>query len=172
MTTAEGTDEPSPAATLERAASLVNEALWTVALQRRRLRTSEPEDEDFIFRPWADWQFFVVALTRARQGAMIATRVDDVSDAVRAAIRRFDDAVPGLRVLRNVAEHIDEYAVDSDKRHHGHVSRRGLQVGQWDETQLIWYLDGPYVLNADSALAAAEDLFAAVRAARDTLSRP
>jgi hypothetical protein len=48
---------PSEAPILERARSLCNEAVWTVALQRTRLRSSEPEDAEFVFRKWADFRF-------------------------------------------------------------------------------------------------------------------
>jgi hypothetical protein len=72
---------PSEAATLERAFSLVNEAMHTVALQRRRLATEEPEDRDFPMRRWADWEFFISALWRLRRRAQIAagppTNVND-----------------------------------------------------------------------------------------------
>src|SRR5579859_2833960 len=55
---------PSDAAILERAKSLSNEACFTVSLQHRRLRTTEPEDQVFVFRWWADLQFLIVALRR------------------------------------------------------------------------------------------------------------
>jgi len=41
---------PTEAATLERARSLCDHALWTVALQIRRIRSTEPEDDEFLFR--------------------------------------------------------------------------------------------------------------------------
>jgi hypothetical protein len=47
---------PSHAATYERARRLANLAVWTVALQKRRLKTNEPEDAEFLFRRWADFQ--------------------------------------------------------------------------------------------------------------------
>jgi len=40
---------PTDAAIRERAWSMLNEAMFTVALQCRRLRTSEPEDGTFVF---------------------------------------------------------------------------------------------------------------------------
>ena len=58
---------PSPAATYERARRLANIAVWTAQLQRRRLATDEPEDSEFLFRRWADFQFLIVALTRVRR---------------------------------------------------------------------------------------------------------
>jgi hypothetical protein len=43
-------DSPSEEAILERARSLVNREVSTVALQCRRLRSTELEDEEFLFR--------------------------------------------------------------------------------------------------------------------------
>jgi hypothetical protein len=51
------TDKPSDGAIVERALSLANDAMFTVKLQHRRLRTDEPEDEVFFFRRSADFQF-------------------------------------------------------------------------------------------------------------------
>src|SRR6185503_12268591 len=48
---------PSDAAILERASSLASEAMWTFAMQIRRLRSKEPEDKEFSLRWWADLQF-------------------------------------------------------------------------------------------------------------------
>lgn len=58
---------------LERARSLANEATFTVALQRRRVRSKEPEDDAFVVRWWADRQLFIVALRRLRRAAEFAT---------------------------------------------------------------------------------------------------
>lgn len=60
-------DKPSSAAVMERAFSLVNEAMFTVELQRRRVRSEEPEDSRFPARWWADVQFLIVALRRAAE---------------------------------------------------------------------------------------------------------
>jgi hypothetical protein len=65
---------PSPTATFERARRLANIAVWTAQLQRRRLFTNEPEDGVFLFRRWADFQFFIVALTRVRRAAVLASK--------------------------------------------------------------------------------------------------
>ena len=50
----------------ERAKSFCNEACFTIALQHRRLKTTEPEDGVFVFRWHADLQFLIVALRRLR----------------------------------------------------------------------------------------------------------
>jgi len=163
---------PSEAATLERAFSLVNQAMHTVALQRRRLAGQEPEDVEFPMRPWADWEFFITALWRLRRRAQIAARTQTGGKHVRQAIAAFDAELPDLKLLRDVAEHIDEYAVDNPKRHHPAVSRKELQVGSWNESVLTWQLlftdsGQSRTLNADAAYASAERLYLAVRSVRD-----
>jgi hypothetical protein len=142
--------------------------MFVLALQRRRVQTVEPEDGDFLFRVWADWEFLIVALIRIRRSALVAAQVDQTNAKIMQAVARFDAALPDLRVMRNVAEHIDEYAVESERRHHRSIMRYGLEVGSWNDTEFTWQLDRPQVLNADHAMDAAGELLVAVRAARDT----
>jgi hypothetical protein len=153
---------PSKAATLERARSLANEAMFTVALQRRRIRSEEPEDGVFVMRWWADLQFLIVALRRLRRAAELASRSQAAKDSMTSALRAFDDALPQLTVMRNVGEHIDDYALDNPKRRHKDVSRQALQVGTWDGTTYQWLGES---LNVDIAHDAARTLFVAVSSA-------
>ena len=153
---------PSDAIILERAFSLVNEAIFTVELKRRRLRSMEPEDERFVFRWGADLQFLIVALRRLRRAAQLAANVPSVARTISSALGRLDDSLPGLAIMRNVGEHIDDYALDNPKRHHKQVDRRQLQVGTWDGTTCEW-LD--MRLNVDDAHRAATKLYSAVRTA-------
>lgn len=154
---------PSDAATLERARSLCDQALWTAALQIRRIQTREPEDDDFLFRQEADFQFLIVALRRLRRAASIASRVPEVTDLIRAALEQFDDVLPGLRTMRNIGEHIDSYAVDDPKRHDPTIDRTMLQVARWDNHNYRWL--GIH-LNTDAALAAGRRLYRELRQAQ------
>ncbi len=65
----------SEADILERARSLCSEGCFAVALQHRRLRSKEPEDEVFILRWWTDLQFLIVSLRRLRRSALTAAHV-------------------------------------------------------------------------------------------------
>jgi hypothetical protein len=156
------TASPSRAAILERARSLANEAVWAVALQHRRLRTQEPEDDHFVFRYVTDLQFLIVALRRLRRAAELAARAPDVSADLGAAVNAFDSALPALAVMRNVGEHIDEYAVDHPKRRHRKVDRRQLQVSVWNGSTYQWL---GHELDIDAALTAAENLYHAIKSA-------
>ena len=152
-------------ATLMRARRFCSEACFTVALQRRRLRSAEPEDDSFVFRWWADLQFLIVALRRLRRSAEIATRIPEFSVEVRAAVEEFDKSLPGLRKMRNVGEHVDSYAVNDPKRYDASVDSGQLQVGLFDETVYTWLGES---LNIDTALAAAEKLCHRVKQLRSS----
>lgn len=151
-------DKPSDAATIERARSLANEAVHMVALQRRRLQSNEPEDETFVFRGWADFQFLIVSLRRLRLAALLAARSESNRAAIESAISEFDEALPDLRKMRNVGEHIHEYAIEDGRDRS--VSRLALQAGSFDNVALDW-LGGR--LDADEALVAAEVLHNAIK---------
>src|SRR5438876_156473 len=105
-------DSPSHGATYERARRLANLARWTVALQRRRLKTDEPEDGEFLFRRWADFQFLIVALTRLRRAATLAAKVPTLPNTIKGALANFDFALPTLKNMRDIAEHFDDYALN------------------------------------------------------------
>lgn len=147
-------------AILMRARRLCSEACCTVALQCRRLRSTEPEDSSFVFRWWADLQFLIVALRRLRRSAEIAMRVPEFSTEVRAAIDEFDRSLPGLTKMRNVGEHVDDYAANDPKRRDLSVDSWQLQAGSFDGTVYVWLGES---LNIDTALAAAEKLFERIK---------
>jgi hypothetical protein len=153
-------DIPSDNAILERALSLANEAVFTVELQRRRLRSQEPEDEHFVMRAWADAQLLIVMLRRLRRTAVLAMKVEDVKPQIKRALKQFDRTLPSLRTMRNVGEHIDEYAVDAgdDKN----ISPEQLQTGSWGGSALHWL---GLELDFDRAMNAAEELVEAMRSA-------
>ena len=150
----------SDAAMVERSWSLMNEGMRAIDLQRRRLRSIEPEDAEFIFRWWVDLQFLIVALRRLRRSAELAIRVSTAKSIVADAIKQFDQELPMLQKMRNVGEHINDYAVDSEKRRHKDVERFSLQVGSFDGTTYEWL---GACLNIDEAHFASIHLWEAVR---------
>lgn len=131
-----------------------------VALQHRRVGSTEPEDEAFTFRWWGDLQFLIISLGRLRTAAKLAAKPALSRDAMKTAISVFDAAVPDLQRMRNVGEHFDQYAVEAG--HDRSVSRRYLQAGAFDGTTLLW-LSGS--LSIDDALVASEQLYAALKEA-------
>jgi hypothetical protein len=148
------------AATYERARRLANISLWAVDLQCRRLSSTEPEDTEFIFRKWADFDFLIVSLTRLRRAAKLTANIPQFNSRLSAALREFDASLPHLKKMRDVAEHVDDYARDigRDKS----VHRQSLEVSSMtdDGPELEW-LEGN--LNSQVALVAGQKLFAAIQ---------
>jgi hypothetical protein len=121
---------PTTKATYERARRLANLAIWSIQLQCRRLESSEPEDTSFVLRRWADFDFLIVALIRLRRAANLAAELQELQSSLRPAVERFDNALPRLKEIRDVAEHIDDYALE--KGRNKSVVRKALEVSTLD----------------------------------------
>jgi hypothetical protein len=134
--------------------------MWSIELQCRRLNSSEPEDDVFLFRRWADFDYLVVGLTRLRRAATLAAKVPKIRAQMVEARDRFDAELPDLKRMRDVAEHVDDYAVD--KGRDPTVARQALEVSYMSE-------DGPTLtwlgveLNAGDAVRCSQDLFKAMQ---------
>lgn len=87
-------------------------------------------------------------------------------DSVRSSVQAFDARLPWLKRLRDVFEHLEDYAVDSNLRG-SDTSRRELQVWSADERGMQWL---GYDVDWKEALAAAKDLYGAVKTAYDSLA--
>lgn len=148
------------ASTYDRARRLANMSMFAVDLQVRRLQSIEPEDGRFLFRKWFDFDSLVVALTRIRRAAALARTVPEIKGPLNTALSEFDSALPDLKRLRDVAEHFDDYAVDSGRL--ATVRRQDLEVSSIHGTgsTLNWL---GVQLNASVALDAASRLFRAIQ---------
>jgi hypothetical protein len=157
---------PTGADTLDRAVRLASESMRGVDLQIRRVRSVEPEDDEWLSRVWMDFQFLIVCLWRLRLAGRMTAAVE-----VRAAVATFDREIPDLALMRHVSQHLDEYGVEGPKRRQklpdgtGLVGRRRLEVGAWNEDRYDW-LGGTIVVA--QARSAAAQLYAAIRDQRET----
>ena len=154
--------KPTATAIYERARRLANIAVRSVQLQCRRLQSPEPEDATFVFRKWADFDFLIVALTRLRCAAQLAAGVPQFQSSLVAAVEQFDRALPGLKGIRDVAEHIDEYALDQGRKKS--VARQSLEVSTMEEEGPTLHWLGTS-LNALEALQGSQILFTAIKQA-------
>ena len=150
--------KPSPEATYERARRLANFAMWTVSIQCRRIKSSEPEDDRFVMRKWADFHFLIVALIRLKKAAILAKKVPIIKLKIELALQEFDLELPDIKKMRDVAEHIDEYATDDGRNKN--ISRKSLEVSRLNETALEWL---GFKLDADKAMEASSKLFEAIK---------
>lgn len=107
---------------------------------------------------WADAQFLVMALSRLKRTAVLAKSVLRAKAEMVTAINAFDAALPGLKNMRDISEHVDAYGRDDGNESHT-FSRKELQVGSWDGTTCTWL---GYSLNVDVALQTAKQLYDAV----------
>jgi hypothetical protein len=155
---------PSPEATYERAKRLANVLAWTISLQCRRIRSSEPEDEKFLFRQWADYEFLINALSRLRKAAVLASKVPPIKASIEKAIADFDQIIPDLATMRNTLEHVDEYALDLGRN--TRISRKALEVGKISDEQLEWL---GCTLKTEDAMTATNLLFKAIVEGLETL---
>ncbi|MBO6586399.1 MAG: hypothetical protein JJ953_09870 [Gracilimonas sp.] len=146
---------------LKRAKSLANVQLFTIELQIRRLRDFEPEDEKFVLRWWSDLQFLILSLTGLRRAASIANS----NHKVAQAINEFDNNLSGLKEMRDVTQHVDEYAVDKSGRHNKDINRKMLEVGSWNDPIYEWL---GKELNIDIAYKQSIKLFKSIQEAFNT----
>ena len=154
--------KPTSAATYERARRRANFTLWAIDLQCRRLQSSEPEDELFLFRKWADFDFLIVCLTRFHRFAKLVASIPEVKPHLTIPLQEFQAALPTLKRMRDVAEHFDDYAVDKGRL--SDVKRQALEVSSMnDEGTVLNWLD--VELNSQEALVACQKLFMAIKAA-------
>jgi hypothetical protein len=111
------------------------------------------------WRQGIDLHFLVVALTRLRRAVGLATRVKGLQDQLIDHLVDFDQDVPALTLLRNVAEHFDDYT--TGKGRNAQARRHQLQVwslGDDGKRGLVWRWLG-VELPVEAAHAAATSLY-------------
>lgn len=131
---------PTSGQVLDRAARFASNSLGSIDLQIRRIRATEPEDEEWPFRVLADFQFLVQALWQMRQAGYLALQVDP---SLTNAVGDFNVACPDLATMRHVAQHWDQYAIDQSRRQRRPddgkpVGRRSLENHSWDNDTFRW----------------------------------
>lgn len=160
----EKSEDLNDSAIIERAKSIGNGLMWAISLQYDRLLN--PREQDRKFHPWggimfheADVHFFGIVLTRLRDIATTLEHVDLCSGLIKQAITTFDSKLPWLKRLRDVFEHLEDYAIDSNLRKTD-TSRRELQVWSTNGEKMNWL---GYDIDWSVAYQAAGDLFEVVR---------
>ena len=132
----EGSEPVSDAVLLERMRTEATKAVRAISHQGRRL--SEEYDDPWLME--ADLRFLVVALRWLdRCIASARRRVPSVAQELDGATTRFLQAVPFVRKIRNVIEHVDEYNVSQGREP---ISRRQVQVWRLEFNETggpIWH---------------------------------
>ena len=159
---------PTSESTYDRARRLASFEMWTIDLQCRRLQSSEPEDKVFLLRKWADFDFLVVALTRLRRIVKLASDIPEIHDSLSGAVSQFDATLPHLKMFRDVAEHVDDYALDRGRQ--SSVDRKQLETSGLSDNGLTLDWLG-HQLNANIALKASRELFDALTSVSSAVPR-
>lgn len=133
-----------------------------VHMQHRRVTNPlvDPETPgEEVWRQEIDLHFLLIGLTRLRRAVGLSTRVGELQDSVLALVVAFDKEVPSLAMLRNVAEHFDDYTTGKGRL--TQIERHQLQVwslGEDARRGLVWrWLDTEFAV--DVAHRAATNLY-------------
>ncbi|MGH8826670.1 MAG: hypothetical protein ACRDVZ_03520, partial [Jiangellaceae bacterium] len=113
-----------------------------VHMQHRRITSpligpEAPGSE--VFRQEIDLHFMLVALIRLRCAVGLTTRVEALQDGLLEQLVAFDERVPGLSRLRNVAEHVDDYTTGRGRQ--SDIRRSQLQawsLGEEPDRGTVW----------------------------------
>lgn len=151
-------DDPKIVSLYEDGRHFANISVWAVALQVKRLETNKPELEDFDFQPVVDFHFLVTGLARLQEIAETLKAIDDMRPAMEKAIEAFKTEVPGLRYMRNVLEHMGEYARGDGKNKA--VQYREIFTIGLDPDCIQWL---GHELRPRAALAASDALFRVIK---------
>ena len=151
---------------LYRAVMRANRAMFAIDMQVRRIGSSEPEDGEFLARRIADFEFLIVAATRLRRAANLAKRAPETSTQITNALVQFDQSLPGLKKLRDIAEHIDDYSVD--KGNDESIDRMYLENCMVTGSGQTWTWLGESI-NTDDLRNASSALFRELKRAQDQM---
>ncbi|MGA9376216.1 MAG: hypothetical protein WBV64_14545 [Mycobacterium sp.] len=159
---------PTDAAVLQRAARLGNDAMLAIRMQLDRIAAGPSQHgEDGYWAVFIDVDFLIASLWRMRQAGVLAkSRIG----RWWAPLDAFDQALPDLKLMRDVSQHISEYGIDGDGRKATHprtgrpLGRRALEVKSLGDT--FRWLGGE--LDLTTADAASMTLLNAIRAERDS----
>ena len=149
---------------MERRKSMANQWMWAICLQHARITCPRPQDKEF--HPFsvqsfneADVHFLAIALRRLRAVVATIEHIAEQWGTVGPALQSFDHKLPWLKRLRDVFEHLEDYAVDSSHRRSS-TSRQQLQVWSGSEKTVQSWLG--YDIDWNQALDAAQELYSVV----------
>lgn len=159
----------SNSAIVERAKSMANDWMWAIDLQLSRIKSPRLQDADYHSfgvnsANDADIHFLVISLARLRRIAVTIEHVPTQWENVHLAINNFDARLPWLKRMRDVFEHLEDYAVDSNLKRSS-TSRRELQVWSLTDNGIHWL---GFDINWEESRAAAIELHASIKSAYDS----
>ncbi len=162
------------ASKLERAYLAATDAIYAIAMQRRRMEIPLEKGESFIFRREADLRFLLLASRWLKEACINAAETTD-EPTLHSANSAFNETCPNLKDIRDVYEHLAAYI--DDKGHLQNSQRVELDqqiqkewlftssFGVTDEGDLT-YQWVKQEINVDQLVRAAKQLYASLLDAR------
>ena len=148
---------------------VANYFVFAVELQISRVREERVDVEPFVMRPFVDLEFLLVALTRLRRAANVINLFPYTETKLSQAIEKFDKRLSGLKQLRNITEHYDEYLlkIDRGKNIDLKTIRSGYMTKCMSYDSVEWM---DFRLDLDECLAAAKELYISMKSARKLIT--
>ena len=148
---------------------VANNFVFSVAMQISRIREKRADVEPFVMRRFVDLEFLVVALTRLRRAANVINLFPYTETKLSQAMEKYDKRLSGLKQLRNITEHYDDYLLK--KCRNKKIDLKAIRSGYM--TKCISYDSVEWMdfrLDLDECLAAAEELEISMKAARKLIT--
>ena len=148
---------------------VANNFVFAVVMQISRVREERADVEPFVMRPFVDLEFLLVALTRLRRAANVINLFPYTETKLSQAMEKYDKRLSGLKQLRNITEHYDDYLLKKgkDKNIDLKTIRSGLMTKCMSYDSVEWM---DFRLDLDECLAAAEELYISMSAARKLIT--
>ena len=138
---------------------LANFYVHAVAMQISRVRQEVSASDQFVMRPFVDFEFLLVTLVRLRRAACAIRKMPVAREAMQQAIKEYDKRLPALKDLRNITEHYDDYLLKQGRI--ANADRAGLLTKIMSPESIDWM---GYSMNLNESMAAAEALFQEIKA--------
>ena len=142
---------------------------FAVVMQISRVREERADVEPFVMRSFVDLEFLLVALTRLRRAANVINSFPYTETKLSQAMEKYDRRLSGLKQLRNITEHYDDYLLKKDRGKIINLKliRSGYMTKCMSYDCVEWM---DFKLDLDECQAASEELYTSMKAARKLIA--
>ena len=151
------------------ALTVANNYVFAVVTQISRVREECADAELFVMRQFVEFEFLLVALTRLRRAAGVINLFPYTESNLSQAMAKYDERLLGLKQWRNITEHYDDYLLNigRDKKLDPKTIRSGYMTKCMSYDSVEWM---GFKFELDECLAAAEELYISMKAARKLIT--
>lgn len=148
----------------EKAIRLATTILFSIELQYERMQTNGSKDISIASQiKWIDFQFFIIALNRLEKVACLLKSIHIIKSKIKLAIKEFNKSIPDLKTIRNIIEHLEEYAKGSGNLNKNGeeeiISRHGIENHSILGSKWSWL---EYKIDIDISFEASKKLYSTI----------